>query len=151
MNKQQPTPRILPITLTFVPKTYDIDASNHVSNISYIRWLEDLRLAWLEHYHPLKQEADSGLMPALLRTEIDYIRQIRLFEEVIGTMWVVPGGKLRFGLQAEFTVNGEVRAQAIQTGIWFRLADSRPVRPPEAMLKQMEEAIKAYESKGGEG
>lgn len=150
MKKTDQTPRLLPITLAFEPKTYDIDASNHVSNISYIRWLEDLRLAWLDQHHPLQQEADNGLMPALIRTEIDYLRQIKLFEKVIGTMWVVPGGKLRFGLQAEFTVEGEVRARAVQTGIWFRLADSRPVRPPEAMLKKMEEELKRLENDGGD-
>jgi len=143
------SPRILPVTLEFVPKTYDIDASSHVSNISYVRWLEDLRLAWLDRYHPLEQEAKSGVMPALLRTEIDFLRQIRLFEKVIGTMWVVPGGRLRFGLHAEFTVDGEVRARAKQTGIWFRVEDSKPVRPPESMIKLINEALEASKASGG--
>ncbi|MFH0882183.1 MAG: thioesterase family protein [bacterium] len=152
MTTHGQTPRILSVTLEFVPKTYDIDASNHVSNISYIRWLEDLRLAWLDCYHPLKHEASSGVMPALLRTEIDYVRQIRLFEKVTGAMWVAPGGRLRFALHAEFTVDGELRARATQIGIWFRVEDSKPVRPPDELLRKIEEAANNNDlSGGGEG
>jgi len=44
--------KILLIEKEIKVATYDIDFAGIVSNISYIRWLEDLRLAWLEKYFP---------------------------------------------------------------------------------------------------
>ena len=66
------------VELTFTVKTYDIDFAGHVSNIVYIRWLEDLRFALLEEYYPLADSMESGVAPVLTRTEIDYTSAIRL-------------------------------------------------------------------------
>lgn len=139
---------MLPAGLQFIPKTYDIDYSQHVSNISYIRWLEDLRLEWLEQYYPFRKGAEQGIAPALLRTEIDYIKQIKFGEVVEGRMWVGGGSKIRWTLEAEFTVDGEVRARSAQVGIWFRPADGKPVRPPKELANQINAALAARENRG---
>lgn len=39
-------------TMAVKVATYDIDYANHVSNIVYFRWLEDLRLQLLEENFP---------------------------------------------------------------------------------------------------
>jgi len=142
--------RYLTVAQEFTPKTYDIDASGHVSNISYIRWLEDLRLAWLEEYHPLQKQAEEGIMPALLRTEIDYIKQIRLFEKVVGEIWLEDRGRLRWNLHFRFTVEGEVRATAKQVGIWFRPENGKPVRPPAPILEAYEREVQSRNSQQGD-
>ena len=49
--KQKP----LEINLELPIKTYDIDFAGIVSNIVYIRWLEDLRLRIFEVHQPLEQ------------------------------------------------------------------------------------------------
>jgi acyl-CoA thioester hydrolase len=136
-NRQHPLEIKRPISV----RTYDIDYSDHVSNISYIRWLEDLRLEWLEEFYPFEHGAEQGIAPALLRTEIDYVKQIKFGESVEGRMWVSDRGRLRWTLHAEFTVDSELRARADQVGIWFRPADGKPVRPPSELMDKMNAAF----------
>jgi acyl-CoA thioesterase FadM len=86
-------PQPLEITLPIVVRTYDIDFAGIVSNIVYIRWLEDLRLQLLAEYFPLDTAMQSmNIAPVLLRTEIDYKRAIRLFDAVQGRMWLAEAG-----------------------------------------------------------
>jgi len=129
--------RLIPISIDFTPKTYDIDFANHVSNIVYIRWLEDLRFKWLEKYFPIADQMAQNIAPTLLRTEIDYKRQIKLSDNPVkGTMWIGDLGRLKYVLEAEFTVNGKIMCQAKQTGIFVRTPEMKPIRTPE-LLKQV--------------
>ncbi len=60
--------RPLRVELLFQPKTYDIDFAGHVSNIMYIRWLEDLRMMVLDRYLPLNTLMERGVAPVVVRT-----------------------------------------------------------------------------------
>lgn len=135
--------QLLPVTRHFQAGTYDIDFAGHVSNIVYIRWLEDLRTAWLDEYYPLQEQMEQGLAPVLLRTEIDYIKQIKLFDRpVVGTVWVEQTGKVRANLGFAFHVGDTLMAQARQVGIWFYPATGRPARIPAPLrdlIKQQSE------------
>jgi acyl-CoA thioesterase FadM len=53
---------------TFPIRTYDIDFALHVSNIVYIRWLEDLRLEMMSKYLPLSELLSKGQAPVLRST-----------------------------------------------------------------------------------
>ncbi len=55
-NQQRP----LEVELVLPVKTYDIDFAGIVSNIVYIRWLEDLRLEILDAYLPLQKMLEDG-------------------------------------------------------------------------------------------
>jgi acyl-CoA thioester hydrolase len=132
--------RGLQVELSFTPKTYDIDFAGHVSNISYIRWLEDLRYRWLEVHFPLPDQLEEGIAPTLLRTEIDYRRQVKLFQQVVGRLRVEEAGTLRYVLAGEFTVEGEVVATALQTGVWINLRRQRPIRLPRALRERLNQA-----------
>lgn len=122
------------ISLPIHVRTYDVDFVGFVSNIVYIRWLEDLRLQMLAEYFPLDAAIQTqGVAPVLLRTEIDYKRAIRLFDPVQGRMWLAEAGPVRQVLHAEFTVNGELRAVARQTTCFIDLASGRPVPTPRAI------------------
>src|SRR5271156_3261879 len=46
-------------------RLYDIDFNGHVSNIVYIRWLEDIRTIAFETIMPLKNCLDLGQTPVL--------------------------------------------------------------------------------------
>ena len=117
---------------TFSAKTYDIDFAGHVSNIAYVRWLEDLRLAILDDYYPLEKLMAEGWGPVLIRTEVDYKSAIRLFEPVTGRMWATGASAIKMHLQAVISVGERVCATARQSGVMARLSDGRPVRlPPE--------------------
>jgi acyl-CoA thioester hydrolase len=116
----------------FQVKTYDIDFADHVSNIVYIRWLEDLRFALLDTYFPLKPQLDAGYAPLLVRTNIQYRRAIRLFEPVKGRMWVQSVGGAKALLAAHIVVNDEICADVLQEGVFADLTSGRPMRIPEA-------------------
>jgi len=122
------------VELSFSVGTYDIDFAGIVSNIVYLRWLEDLRLAMLEAHLPLEDLLASGTTPVLLSTQIDYLRAIRLFERPRGRIWVADVGRARWTLEAEITLEGRAAARAQQVLALIRLADFRPL-PAPALLR----------------
>jgi len=127
--------RPLLVEKNFQVKTYDIDFAGHVSNIVYIRWLEDLRFALLDAYFPLKPQLDAGYAPILIRTNIQYRRAIRLFEPVQGRMWVQSVGGAKALLAARIVVNEDVCADVVQEGVFADLTTGRPMRIPDAFRK----------------
>ena len=126
------------VELAFQPKTYDIDFAGHVSNIVYIRWLEDLRMMVLDTYLPLHKLMERGIAPVVMRTTIDYKRPVKLFDSVSGVMWASEMGDVRGILSAEFTVNGTVVATAEQTGLFVKMESGRPVAFPDEFKRQFE-------------
>lgn len=134
-------PRPLLVELPIRIKTYDIDFVNHVNNIVYIRWLEDLRLHLLDTYYPLEPMRKQGIAPVIVNTHIDYHRGIALHDhEVIARMWVKRFGRATFHLEAEFAVGQEVRCTAWQRGAFVQAATMKLVRVPEGLAKQFPES-----------
>ena len=124
----------------FQPKTYDIDFAGHVSNIVYIRWLEDLRLLLLDTYLPLSILMERGIAPVVMRTTIDYRKPVKLFDIVEGAMWASSVENVKGILSAEFIVNGTVVAAADQTGLFVRLQGGRPVAFPDEFKQKFAES-----------
>jgi acyl-CoA thioester hydrolase len=116
-------------------KPYDIDVVGIVSNIVYVRWMEDLRLAMLDAYLPLDQQMEEGYLPAILKVEIDYKRTIQLHDELVGTMWLSNLDRMRYEVTAEFAVDGQVCAIGRQQGCFISLKTKRPVRPPAKLVE----------------
>lgn len=131
------------VEISFQPKTYDIDFAGHVSNIVYIRWLEDLRLSLLDTYLPLNTLMEKGIAPVVMRTTIDYKKPVKLFDKPIGKMWAGEIGNVRGILVAEFSVNGVIVATAEQIGIFVRIESGRPVASPEELRRHFEEYQKS--------
>ncbi len=121
------------ITLAIKVMTYDIDFAGIVSNISYVRWLEDLRLAVAEQRLALGDAFARGIAPVLMRTEIDYLAPVRYPDTVDGRMWMEQVGPIRWTLAAEFTsrATGRVTARARQSGVFISLATLQPIRLPK--------------------
>lgn len=121
----------LAVSLPFTVKTYDIDFAGHVNNLVYIRWLEDLRFALLETHFPMEPMMKQGVAAILARTNIQYRRAIRLFEEVTGHMWVSSVGAARVVLEAHITSGSDVCADAMQEGVFVQLESGKPLRVPQ--------------------
>ncbi len=111
-------------------RTYDIDFAGVVSNIVYIRWLEDLRLAMMEAAYPIERALAEDTAPVLLETRIAYERPVTLHDRLKGRIWVTEMGRVRWHVAAEFRVGAAVHARAEQTGIFIRLSTRRPIAPP---------------------
>ena len=125
--------RPLEVELAFPVRTYDIDFAGIVSNIVFIRWLEDLRLRMLELHYPLGPMLARGQGPVLARTEIDYRKPVRFGSTVRGVMWLADHRRARFDLEAEFDVEGEIVARARQQGYLVEYGKMRPLPLPEEL------------------
>ena len=125
----------LQITLNLPVKTYDIDFAGIVSNIVYLRWLEDLRLAILTTYLPLKQLMAQGYCPIIASSQIEYKKALRMFDRPVGKMWIAELGKLRCTLQAEIYLKNQIVTTATQTGFFINLETMRPIAIPHELKK----------------
>ncbi len=125
--------KALEVSLDLPIKTYDIDFAGIVSNIVYIRWLEDLRLKMLESHFPLEQLMSKGYCPTVSSTEIKYQKALRLGDRPIGKMWMSQLGRLRCTVQAEICLGHEIAATATQVGFFMSLETMRPITMPEEL------------------
>lgn len=132
--------RLLEVELAIPVRTYDIDFAGIVSNIVYIRWLEDLRSKWLEEHFLLAQQIEQGYAPVLTTTKIEYKRAIKLFDRVIGRLWISNVERLKWTVQAEIITNDQLAATAIQTGIFVSIQNGRPIQIPAELTKKYADA-----------
>jgi acyl-CoA thioester hydrolase len=117
-------------------QTYDIDFAGIVSNIVFIRWLEDLRLGLMDEAYPLIQALAEDVAPILVSTRIAYRRPVTIADKLVGRMRVASLGRVRWRLAAEFTVGGVICADAEQEGLFMRLSTRRPIAIPEPIRRR---------------
>ncbi|NJR32321.1 MAG: acyl-CoA thioesterase [Chamaesiphon sp. CSU_1_12] len=128
------------IELQLPVKTYDIDFAGIVSNIVYVRWLEDLRLEMLSSFFPLQEQVANGFAPIVLQTTIDYKQSIQMHDRPIGKMWMESLASLRWVVGAEILLAEKVSAIAQQTGIFVNLQTKKPLRIPDRLQQQYNES-----------
>lgn len=121
------------VELPIRPRGYDIDFAGVVSNIVYVRWLEDLRHTILDEYQPLSVQMERGFCPMLIETHIQYKTAMRIHDKAIGRMWMKDVGKVKWIVAAEILVDDVVAATAEQTGIFITLDEARPIRVPDEL------------------
>ncbi len=122
MTQQRPFHIDLPITV----KTYDVDFMGIVSNITYVRWLEDLRLCVLEAHYPLQKLLSELIVPVITQTHIEYTRPIRMHDRVNGSIWMEKFDSSGWLTTPEFLVNGKYAATAKQGGSIVNLGTMKP-------------------------
>jgi acyl-CoA thioester hydrolase len=125
--------RPLLVELQFHVKTYDIDYAGIVHNAVYIRWLEDLRLEILSRHFPLEEMLAQNQSPILEKTEINYVRPLRLFDRPMGRMWVSNFRRARWYIEAEIVMDDLPVATAAQSGYFMDLERYRPIRIPQQL------------------
>ncbi len=124
------------IQLDFEVKTYDIDFAGVVSNLVYLRWLEDLRMAYLGSAMSLDDLMSKRLFPTLVHTTINYRAPLRFPDHALGEMRFVEAGTSSMTLEATFRSrkSGEVVADARQVGLLLDGKTGRPVPVPPELL-----------------
>lgn len=135
MNSTDAIVKPLRIQIVFTPKTYEIDFSGVLSNIVYVKWLEDLRLAMLAKYLPLQNLMEKEMAPMIMSTEIHYKKPVVLFDTVVGEAWLKNLGRSSWNLAIVFTIaeRGSIAAEAEQHGLFVNYKTQRPVRIPEEL------------------
>jgi acyl-CoA thioester hydrolase len=111
-------------------RTYDIDFAGIVSNIVFVRWLEDLRLGLMDRAYPLSRALAEDVAPVLLSTQIVYRHPVTISDPLVGRIQVSRMSRVRWRLAAEFTVNGAIHAEAEQEGLFMRLSTRKPIPIP---------------------
>ncbi|MCA9986514.1 MAG: acyl-CoA thioesterase [Anaerolineales bacterium] len=119
--------------IAFPIRSYDTDFMGVVNNVVYVRWLSDLRHELLASTVSLAELMADGLGPALTRTEVNYLRPIRLADRPVGRMWVTQLRRTSWRVAAEFRCGDQLMASAQQAGCFIDLASLRPARVPAAM------------------
>lgn len=127
--------------LEFTVRMYDIDFNGHVSNIVYIRWLEDMRMVGFEKIASIRDCLEAGQVPVLLKTSIEYRLPIHMFEKPKGILWVSGFSKATFQLEAEISVDGRICAKAWQTCVFINQKTNRATRLPQAVSTRLEKEI----------
>ena len=117
-------------------RTYDIDFNGHVSNIVYVRWLEDMRNIAFEKIMGLKACVELGYMPVLVSTNISYKQSINLFDKPCGYLWVKSHGRISFEFEEEIIVEGKVCASAVQVVVFLDSLTGRPIRLPQIIQEK---------------
>ena len=125
-------------------RTYDIDFMGVVSNIVYLRWLEDMRLLFLETWCPLQEQLDENITPVLTRTEIDYIAPLRLRDKPSAKMWLKNMTRVRFSLEAEINVNHRPVIHAVQHGAYLSMPELKPVPIPLKLKTRYTQWLSAH-------
>jgi acyl-CoA thioester hydrolase len=127
-------------------RTYDVDFAGVVSNIVYVRWLEDLRNALLKKFFPLEGLLERGSLPVVAQTRVNYKEPLRLFDQPTGWMWAQDMGDRYFMLAAEFTLSGKVMATAEQVAVFVDRSDWQPTAIPEEWAQRYRELRDQLES-----
>ena len=127
--------RALLTTCSLKVGTYDVDFAGHVSNISYLRWLEDMRLQLFDNYFPLKHFLDKGLIPVIAMTKIEYKKPIRLFDMPMGYMWIESLGAASIKIAADILVDSVLTTQAQHIAVFIDKTTSKPVKVPQEVVK----------------
>ena len=125
-----------PVEMPLKVQAYDIDVVGIVSNISYVRWLEELRQAWCDTHYPTDRMFAQGFVPAIGLTHIEYKRAILFGERVLGRIWFEGFRGQRWNFGFEFVVVDRVAAVARQSGIFIALADRTIRQIPDDMLER---------------
>lgn len=131
--------RCFEITKQISIGTYDIDFAGHVSNLVYLRWMEDMRLQVFDQYFPLQGFMEQGLLPILTESSIQYKRAIKLFDKPIGHMFIKELRAASVIFQGEIELDGTITTIANHTGVFISAETQRPVRVPKIIKDKYRE------------
>lgn len=104
----------------------DIDAQNHVNNVAYVRWIQDVAVA---HWFSVTDEATREKLTWMLtRHEIDFKKQTFENEEVTATTWVGETTKVTFERFTEITRGEDLLVKARSVWCLIDREKSKPTR-----------------------
>ena len=108
----------------YAVKSSHIDELNHVNNVVYLQWIQDIANL---HWTQLKKSEDTtDYVWVVIRHEIDYVGQALLGDSIVAKTWVGKTGGIRSIRHVEFYKNNKliVKAQTM-----FCLVNSKSFKP----------------------
>ena len=113
-----------PFLITIRVTEKDIDELQHVNNVVYLQWVQDVAN---QHWNQLKEGYDtSEYVWVVIRHELDYLGQATLGDEIRIKTWVGDTGGIKSVRHVEFYKNEKVIVKAKTN--WC-LVDAKTLRP----------------------
>jgi acyl-CoA thioester hydrolase len=114
----------------------DIDEQNHVSNIVYLRWVQEVATAHWEAIAPIKVQEAIGWV--VLRHEIGYKSPATMGDEILLRTWVGKATGLTFERFTEIRrkSDGELLSSARTLWCPINTATGRPTRVSDEVRAQ---------------
>jgi acyl-CoA thioester hydrolase len=114
--------------LSLAIRPEDIDELNHVNNVVYLRWVQDVATA---HWRVLATPAEQkDVAWVAVRHEIDYLRPAVPGDAIIARTWVGAADGLRFERHTELLRARDRKILARARTVWCPI-DVRTGRPRE--------------------
>jgi acyl-CoA thioester hydrolase len=106
----------------------DIDLYDHVNNVVYLRWVQDVSTAHWNSAATVEQKEAIGWV--VVRHEIDYLSPVRLGDEIVGQTWVGTAQKNLFERHVEIIRVRDQKVIARARSLWcpIDLKSRRPTR-----------------------
>lgn len=121
--------------IPIIPAPTDIDEVGHVSNVTYVRWVQDVAMA---HSKALGWDYERyrahGAVFMVRRHEIDYVAQVVLGQSLSAQTWVDSWKLASCVRKTELLRDGKVVARAATTWAMIDLSTGRPQRIPEEIM-----------------
>lgn len=106
----------------------DIDEQNHVNNVAFVRWIQEVAVAhWLS---VASEEIRTKFTWVVVRHEIDYKKQAFENEEITATTWVGEPTKISWERFTEIKRGEDILVKA--KSIWC-LIDRNTLKPARIM------------------
>ena len=122
--------------MPLVPRHDDIDDADHVSNIVYVRWMQDLAIEHSNsHGWDWQRYVDFGGIFVVKRHEIDYGYSVKLGDVVLGRTWIESMKAVSCVRRTEITVGTTMAINATTTWVMIKRDSGRPQRIPEEIQR----------------
>lgn len=111
----------------------DIDAQNHVNNVAYVKWIQDVAVAhWFAATDEAMRERYTWIV---LRHEIDYKKQAFETEEITATTWVGEPTRISWERFTEIKRGEDLLVKA--KSVWC-LIDRETLKPTRITAEMIE-------------
>ena len=127
-----------PFSIKMRARWADIDQNAHLANSAFLDMAVDVRMSFfLETGFPPTEFARRGFGPIVRRDEVDYLREVRLLEELTITLELAgmseDGSRFRMANDF-FKADGSPCARLRTDGGWLDLGKRRLAIPPPELL-----------------
>lgn len=113
--------------------TKEIDVLNHVNNIVYLEWIQDIAY---EHWNVLTEnDPQTEYVWYTIRHEIDYLQQAVLGDEITLKTWVGETKGVKSIRHVEVYKEDKLLAKSQTTYCLLNTKTKRPTRITESVLK----------------
>jgi acyl-CoA thioester hydrolase len=132
-----PVPRTDPaFEIPIVVRPEDIDHMDHVNNVVFLRWVQEVALAHWEARATPEMLRDLGWVAT--RHELDYFREAKLGEALVARTWIGQVDSRRFERITEIVRPSDKALLAHGRTLWTMVsrATGRIIRIPDALRER---------------